>query len=182
MTFRNLQAELKLWQQNQKYARQIMRKHTTQQFGEFTICTGNAKYLKEIQRLHLHLFRDPIPRWLVWLYRFRASDLMTIALDKNGKVAAYQCFMMNEHEISQHIIHEVYVAVSDSYQGKGLATALRRFSIESYDFGNLLAISTVARTNDIKALRSAQKAGFTFEKMSVKPPGQYLIKHLSIMR
>ncbi len=66
--------------------------------------------------------------------------------------------------------------------GNSIATALRRYSIKTYDFGNLNALSTVSDMNDIKALRSAQKAGYGIEKQALKPPGHYLVKHLTLGR
>lgn len=176
----HLSRNFQLWRMNQSLGRQVMRREMQEQFGEYTLTFGSAKYLKEIERMHVRLFREPMLNWLVWLYRFRAANLMSIALDKQGRVRGYECFMFNEAEVADRIIHEVYIGVLD--EGVGLATALRKFSIESYDFGNLQGVSTVAATHDIKALRSAQKAGFAITKQSLKPPGRYLFKPLSLKR
>ncbi|MCK0535915.1 GNAT family N-acetyltransferase [Anaerobiospirillum sp. NML120511] len=167
---------------NQKYARQIMRRHEPEKFGDYTFVTGKVKYLKEVQSLHSQLFRVPMLNWLVWLYRFRSPELVSLVLDKENKVVGYECFMLNEGEIEHHILHSLYVGVHPSLQGQGIATALRRWSIASYDFGNLNALSTVADMNDIRALRSAQKAGYGIEKQALKPPGHYLVRHLTIAR
>lgn len=182
MELHHLSHNLRLWQMNQKYARQIVRQHDEEQFGEYTFCTGRVKYLKQIQSLHLQLFREPMLNWLVWLYRFRSPELVSLALDKEGKVIGYECFMMNEGEIKDHILHGVYVGVHADLQGKGIATALRRYSIKTYDFGNLTGLSTVALANDIKALRSAQKAGYAIEKQSLKPSGHYMFRRLTLKR
>ncbi|MCK0526493.1 GNAT family N-acetyltransferase [Anaerobiospirillum sp. NML120449] len=167
---------------NQKYARQIMRRQEPEKFGDYTFVTGKVKYLKEVQSLHSQLFRVPMLNWLVWLYRFRSPELVSLVLDKENKVVGYECFMLNEGEIEHHILHSLYVGVHPSLQGQGIATALRRWSIASYDFGNLNALSTVADMNDIRALRSAQKAGYGIEKQALKPPGHYLVRHLTIAR
>lgn len=179
-SIQHLSRNIKLWNMNQHLARQLMRKNITQQYGEYMLAIGNVKYLKEIERLHTHLFREPMLNWLVWLYRFRAPQLLSMALNSKNELVGYECFMFNEAEIKDHILHEVYVGVSD--EGKGIATALRKFSIETYDFGNIKGISTVASMQDIKALRSAQKAGYAITKQSIKPPGHYLFKPLSLKR
>lgn len=176
----HMSRNFKLWHMNQRLARQLMRKNITQQYGEYTLTIGNVKHLKEIERLHMSLFREPMLNWLVWLYRFRASNLLSVALNAEGKVVGYECFMFNEAEIEDRILHEVYVGVSE--EGKGIATALRKFSLETFNFGNICGISTVAGLHDIKALRSAQKAGFAITKQSLKPPGNYLFKALSLKR
>lgn len=173
---------IKLWQMNQKMARQIVRHVEPVQYGDYTITMGSLKHLKDIERAHAELFREPMLGWLVWLYRFRANDLVTVALNQQGELVGYECFMFNESEIKDLILHEVYIGVHEQYQGKGIATAMRKFSISSYEFGNLSGLSTVAVDNDIKALRSAQKSGFSIQKHSLKPPGYYMYKALFARR
>ena len=173
---------MKLWHLNHKLARRLQRKKEEQVFGDYTFVVGSASYLKEIESIHYRLFRQPMLNWLVWVYRFHAPELISLILDKSGKIVGYECFMFNEVEVQDCILHEVYVGVEPEMQGKGLATALRRYSIASYNFGNLRGISTVAVTGDIQALRSAQKAGFAITKASLKPPGQYLFHPLTLGR
>ena len=182
MEMHHLTEHIRLWQMNQRAARRVMRKPLTEQFGELTFCPGQVKHLKEIQALHLRLFKVPMLNWLVWLYRFRSPQLVSLALDPHGKVVGYECFMINESELQANILHSVYVGVDEAYQGKGVATALRSYSIRTYDFGNLNAVSTVAGTNDIKALRCAQKAGYAIAKASLKPPGHDLVRRLTLGR
>lgn len=170
---------VRMWRMNHIASKKIIRKGESKQFGEYTFTFGQAKHLKEIEALHLRLFRQPMLGWLSWVYRFHAKDLLSVVLDKEGKVVGYECFMFNEVEIADNIIHEVYVGVDSALQGKGIATALRKYSIASYDFGNLRAVSTVALRNDIKALRSAQKAGFAIIKQSLKPVGHYMMINLN---
>ncbi len=179
MELHHLKHNVKLWHLNHRLAKGISRKCASEQFGDFTFTVGSAKYLKEVQALHLALFRQPMLPWLVWVYRFHAPQLMSLVLDKEGRVAGYEGFMFNEAEVNDNYIHEVYVGVHESLQGQGLATALRRYSINSYNFGNLAGISTVAINNDIKALRSAQKAGYAIIKQSLKPSGHYLVYKLT---
>ena len=93
MELHHIREHLRLWQMNQHCARRVMRKHNTEQFGELTFCTGQVKHLKEIQALHLRLFKVPMLNWLVWLYRFRSPQLVSLALNKEGKVVGYECFM-----------------------------------------------------------------------------------------
>lgn len=174
MELHHMTHSIKLWHLNHKLARRIHRKKESQSFNDYTFVVGDGRYIKEIQRLHFMIFRQPMLNWLVWLYRFDMENLVSLILDKEGKVIGYECFMFNEVEIKDHILHEVYVGVLPEFQGQGLATALRQYSIRSYNFGNLLGLSTVAVNNDIKALRSAQKAGYAITKQSLKPPGQYL--------
>lgn len=182
MELHHFSHNIQLWKMNHKCAGKIMRHYMEEQYEDYTFATGSIKYLKQMQMLHAELFRVPMLNWLVWLYRFRSPELVSVALDKEGNLVGYECFMFNEGEVKENILHGLFVGVTERVQGKGIATALRRFSIKTYDFGNLNALSTVALVDDIKALRSAQKAGYGIEKQSLKPSGHYLVKHLTLGR
>lgn len=179
MEFHHLKEHLRFWQMNMKATSAVKRKLLPQKLGELTLAPGQAKHLKEIAALHQRLYHLPFLGWLYWLYRFRASRLITVALDRNGQVVGYECFMVNESELGQDILHSVYLGVAESHQGQGLAAALRRYSVESFNHGNVAALSTVVPVGAMKAMRSAQKAGYAIEKASLKPPGYYLVRHLS---
>ena len=86
MELHHIKEHLRLWQMNQLCARRVVRKHNTEQFGELTFCTGQVKHLKEIQALDLRVFKVPMLNWLVWLYRFRSPQLVSLALNQEGKV------------------------------------------------------------------------------------------------
>ena len=152
---------------NMKRAYKIRRDLTEQvevgEGGTLTFKRGEAKYLKQIENLHLELFRQPLYPWLVWLYRFRAYDL----------------FFFQPVEANQKVIHELYVGVEYKYQDKGIGVKLRQYSSKCYDEGYLDGISTLAAFDNIKALRTAQKSGFAITKTSAKPLAHYLYKHLT---
>lgn len=168
---------------NMKRARRIRRDLTEQAtVGEGEILTfkrGDAKYLKQIENLHLELFRQPLYPWLVWLYRFRASELVSVVVDGNDRVIAYDLFFFQPVEANEKVIHELYVGVSFKYQDKGIGVKLRQYSSKCYDEGYLDGISTLAAFDNIKALRTAQKAGFAITKTSAKPLAHYLFRHLT---
>lgn len=144
-----------------------------------TFKRGDAKYLKQIENLHLELFRQPLYPWLVWLYRFRAKELTSVVVDKNDRVIAYDLFFFQPVEAKEKIIHELYVGVNYKYQDKGIGVKLRQYSSKCYDEGYLDGISTLAAFDNIKALRTAQKSGFAITKTSAKPLAHYLYKHLT---
>lgn len=168
---------------NMKRAYKIRRDLTEQvEVGEgvtLTFKRGEAKYLKQVENLHLELFRQPLYPWLVWLYRFRSKELISIVVDNNDKVIAYDLFFFQPVEANQKVIHELYVGVEYKYQDKGIGVKLRQYSSKCYDEGYLDGISTLAAFDNIKALRTAQKSGFAITKTSAKPLAHYLYKHLT---
>ena len=93
-------------------------------------------------------------------------------------VIGYDLFFFQPSEKNKKVIHELYVGIRTEYQDRGLGVKLRQFSAKCYDEGYLDGISTLASVDNIKALRTAQKAGFAITKMSAKPVAHYLFKNL----
>lgn len=174
-TIYHLNRDVRLWRMNMRLSRHI-RKQITRKDGDLTFTFGTAAKLKEIESLHAQCFRQLMVPWLKWVYKFRMNELCGMVLDKEGKVVAYDLFMFQEAEQDQGIIHEIYVAVAPEYQGQGLSTKLRQFSLECYDDGCLKGASTLAGFDHVKALRSAQKSGYAITKSSAKPPAHYLYR------
>ncbi len=176
--FHHLTHDYKLWRLNVRLAAGI-RKPFSKQVGDFSIASGKSSDLKAVLYLHQELFHAPLLGWLKWVYRLRASELMTVLRNGQGQIIGYSLCMFNVAEVGQHIVHEVYVGIAPAYQGQGLATLLRRAVVESYNHGSLRAISTLAPLDDVKALRSAQKVGYAIVKYAAKPPAYYLLHALS---
>lgn len=171
----HLKKAFALWRMNMKMSKNLRQNDEVYKIDNFTFKNASPKYLHKIEALHLQLFRQPFFNWLRFIYRFRVQELGSIIVDEKDRVIAYDLFMFNESEYKDNILHELYVGVAPSYQGQGLATRLRKFSVDKYNYGRLNALSTVAAEYDIKALRSAQKAGFSIAKKSLKPPAHYLV-------
>lgn len=144
----------------------------------YVITAAVPSQLKEIEALHLRVFRYPLPTWIAWVYKIRVRELVTVAL-KGDVIAGYDAFIFNPGEADDLILHEPFVGVDPAFQGRGLGALLRKHASQSYEHGRLKGLSTVAPYDDIKALRSAQKAGFAILKASAKPPGHYLFKPLT---
>mgnify|MGYP003372355782 CR=1 FL=1 len=169
---------LRILRLHQKYANNL-RSYEKDKFNDIEFRPGRARDLKAIEQLHLRTFRIPLLNFLRWVYRFKAMELVSVACDKEGRIIAYDLFMFEESEISEKILHELYVAVDPEYQDKGIATALRRYSVRAYaQKRTLKGLSTLARPHDIKALRTAQSAGYAITKAAAKPYAYYLYQAL----
>ncbi|MCR5537446.1 MAG: hypothetical protein K6F05_08615 [Succinivibrio sp.] len=169
--------EFTRWQLNVRMSKRI-RQPKVEQFEGYTFSAARKEDLKAIEALHLMLFRQPMVRWLRFLYKVRPSELIGVVKNAQGELCGYDCFMFNEVEVQDRIIHEQYVGIAPKFQGQGLSTRLRRYSISCYDDGFITGVSTLAPEHDIKALRSAQKSGYAIIKMSAKPPAYYLYQKL----
>ncbi len=139
---------------------------------------GERGDLKKIVALHNSLYSRPFLDWLLKLYRLKASELISVAVNRQGKLVAYDLFMFEPAEIKENILHELYVGVDPAYQNQGIAGRLRKYSAECYDQGRVNGLSTLAPFSNVKALRSAQKAGYAITKASAKPAAYYLFRYL----
>lgn len=149
---------------------------------KLTFRRGARDDLKKIVALHNSLYPRPFLDWLLMLYRYKASELISVATDEKGEIVAYDLFMFEPSEIKDNILHELYVGVAPSYQGEGIAGSLRKYSASCYDNGCLCGLSTLAPFSNVKALRSAQKAGYAITKASAKPAAYYLFRYLKKIR
>ena len=155
-----------------------LRKDSSVNEGELTFRRGNRGDLEKIVALHNTIFSRPFLDWLLILYKVRASELVSVAENKSGDIVAYDIYMFEPSEIKDNILHDLYVGVHPDYQNQGLAGKLRRYSADCYDGGMLSGLSTLAPFSNVKALRSAQKAGYAITKASAKPAAYYLFRYL----
>ena len=169
---------IKIFRKNLKLSKGI-RKTDVIKDGDLIFRPGTARDLRQIELLHLELFRFPLYGFLSWIYRFRARDLVSVVQDGSGNIIAYDLFFFQPCEMNDKILHELYVGVAQKYQDRGIGVKLRQYSSNCYDNGYINGISTLASFDNIKALRTAQKAGFAITKTSAKPLAHYLFKHLT---
>lgn len=156
-----------------------LRNYEKEKYLDFTFRPAKLRDLKAIKDIHSECMGQSLFDWLYRIYFFKARELISVCEDKNGKIVACDMFMFQEVELGEDILHELYVEVLPEYQKQGLATAMRRYCVKSYKAGHKLkGLSTLALFDDIKALRTAQKAGYAITKASAKPPAYYLFQHI----
>lgn len=176
----HLRHDWSLWRFNLQQCRGLMRKREVVRSEDgFTFAPAAARQLPAVEDLYRQLFGRPLLGWLHWVYRFKAAELISLLQSPAGEIIGFDAFMFNRAEEGAGIIHELYLGIAPAWQGQGLALRLRRYSLSCYNHGSLKAVSTLAALDDIKALRTAQRAGFYIAKRSAKPPAHYLIYNLS---
>ena len=89
--------KFKVFRYNVKRSKDIRNDYSFTEDG-LTFKRGENKYLKSIQNLHLELFRQPLYPFLVWLYRFRMRELVSVVVDENDNLIAYDLFMFQPVE------------------------------------------------------------------------------------
>lgn len=71
---------IKIFRKNLKLSKGI-RKTDVIKDGDLIFRPGTARDLRQIELLHLELFRFPLYGFLSWIYRFRARDLVSVVQD-----------------------------------------------------------------------------------------------------
>lgn len=177
--FYHWRRDRQLWRLQIELCQGVRTDVTPRQEGELCLQPMQKKHLPQVQELHKELCGQPLLPWLYKAYCRCPQELGSVITDKDGRVIAYDLFMFNEAEVNQNLIHEQYLGVAREYQGKGLAVKLRRYSLSCYNHGKLRGASTLAFFHDIKALRTAQQAGYAIVSQSAKPPAHYLVQYFS---
>lgn len=155
-----------------------LRKNKLLTEGDLIFRRGERSDLKKITELHEKLFGRPFLEWLLKLYVLRSHELVSVAVNSEGEIVAYDMFMFEPAEIKDNILHELFVGVAPEYQNQGLAGRLRKYSVDCYNEGKTVGLSTLSPFSNVKALRSAQKAGYAITKASAKPAAYYLFRYL----
>lgn len=149
-------------------------------FKSYTLRAARKADLKDIFVLYKKIFGVELLSFLNKIYRHCYSELISVAAADTGKIVGIDLFMFQEAELGKDILHELYVGIDPEYQHQGLAAALRAYSVKTYRLGGKLkGLSTLAPFDDIKALRTAQRAGYAITKASAKPPAYYLYQAIA---
>lgn len=103
-----------------------------------------------------------------FLYRIVGSRLVFVAERKeDGEIVGVNLFYFNARDRVENTIHEGFIGVVPSHQGKGVASKLRRHAIESFTHAELSGISTRISISNTASFRSAEKMGFRVDKRYV---------------
>lgn len=84
-------------------------------------------------------------------------------LDSNN-IIAISLFYFNLKDFYEHSIHEGFIGVIKNYQGRGIATMLRAYTLSHFSNFKIKAISTIIDTNNPASLNSAKKLGFKIQE------------------
>jgi len=148
--------------------------------GELIFRGCSFSDLKKINKLHKHL-RDGIGLniWRKILYGLIGNRLISLIAFEDGRTIAFEMFYFKADEIPSKTIHEAFIGVHPSYQRQGLATELRRFSIQKLkSSGYIHGISTNITRDNSASFQSALKVGFEVDDKSSTAEACYLFCEL----
>lgn len=97
------------------------------------------------------------------LYKLSGKKYAVIATMRKGddmQIVGINMYYYNERDINDGTIHEGFIGVKPEVRGRGIATNLRKISLEHYLQNNHDGISTRISVNNIASLQSSLKLGF----------------------
>ena len=120
------------------------------------------------------------------LYQLVGSKLIIVAvsLDQGqSKVVGIDLFYFNPRDFKDGTVHEGFVGVDPDYQGRGIASEMRKRAISHFSQADIKGISTRISLNNNPSLTSALKLGFqpveTYKDQVTGEDRHYLIKWLA---
>lgn len=125
---------------------------------------GKVSDIKRVMDIYSSLNEGKKPSWQVrWLLKILGEKVLWVVVDKNrspDEVIAVNIYYLNKRDCFENTIHEGFIGVIPLYQGKGIATELRRLSQRHYSVIGLAGISTRISIDNNASLASATKLGF----------------------
>lgn len=122
----------------------------------------SKEYFQDFLRLKKELSdnRD-LSRIQKTLYKIVGDRLVLIAIDTQpNKLVGLNMFYFNKRDLHENSVHEGFIGVSSQYQGKKIATTMRKKVKLHFMKNNLKGISSRVSLNNQGSLRSALKVGF----------------------
>ena len=93
------------------------------------------------------------------LYSLLSKKLVVVA-SSEGTIVGINMYYINFRDYSAGTVHEFFIGIVSSEEGRGIATRMRFFAINYFNSINYKGISTRISENNKGSLRSALKVGF----------------------
>lgn len=120
--------------------------------------------LKEIAPVYEQLNGMKLSRSNIYLLSSCEENLIFVALlneaGQEPKVIGMNMYYINPRDFKEGTIHEGFVGVLPEYEGKGIATSMRKQAVTYFNKAGFKGISSRVSTSNLGSLRSAEKLGF----------------------
>lgn len=102
---------------------------------------------------------EPISLVRKILYIFQGNKMILVAHEKHRAVGI-NVYYVNNRDLVEGTVHEGFIGVLEEFRGKGLATAMRKFSANHFAENGFTGISTRISVDNSASLKSAENSGF----------------------
>ncbi len=119
------------------------------------------------------------------LYKIFSRKLVLIVLDKKTqKIVGLDQFYFNKRDCIEKTVHEGFIGVFPTYQGKGIATNMRLHMKKHFQKNGVKGLSSRISLNNKASLITAGKVGFQpvekYYDQGLKEERYYLVCNLNV--
>lgn len=155
----------------------------------YVIRGADANDLEQLKIIYRQLNNSDLSAFYIKLLKRHARKLILVAeISKESKnsIIGMDMFYFNPRDFKEFTIHEGFIGIVPEFEGKGIATAIRKHAIEHFRRSGISGISTRISKSNVGSLRSAQKLGFEpieeYYDPVMKEDRYYLICHFESNR
>jgi GNAT superfamily N-acetyltransferase len=128
-------------------------------FKGYLPCNENG-----MKNIYLKLNNSKLTRSQLRLYNRLGNRIMIIA-SRSGQDGCIQeiamnMFYLNPRDFKESTIHEGFIGVLPEFEGKGIASQMRKVAINHFKQAGFAGISSRISKSNLASLRSAKKLGF----------------------
>lgn len=131
----------------------------TATFAGFVIRGAKKKDIEKIKNFYQKCTGRVFTNRHIYLLQ-KCEEKICIITEKETQIVGFDLFYMNSRDFKQKTVHEGFIGVLPDYEGKGIATSMRKHAIEHFKKAGFNGISTRISINNIRSLKSAEKLGF----------------------
>jgi RimJ/RimL family protein N-acetyltransferase len=131
--------------------------------GNFTLRGAEIMDLDQLKIIYSQLNNIDLSRSNIELFKKHTGKLILvteISIGSKKSIVGMEMFYFNPRDFKEGTIHEGFIGVLPEFEGKGIATRMRKHAIEHFRRSGLSGISTRISKNNIASLHSAEKLGF----------------------
>lgn len=96
-----------------------------------------------------------------WLYRIVGEKMLRVAVSiDDERIVGVEMFYFNKRDIIDGTIHEGFIGVLPDMNNRGIATTMRKISLDDFSHMKLRGVSSRISDDNLASVRSAKKLGF----------------------
>ena len=131
--------------------------------SEITLRGASISDLGKIELIYKTLNKSKLPNFIKILLKYCDEKSIIIAEKKikdRFVIVGIDVFYFNSRDFKEFTIHEGFIGVLSEFEGKGIATQMRKLAKEHFRNAGFKGISTRISKDNLASLNSAKKLGF----------------------
>jgi ribosomal protein S18 acetylase RimI-like enzyme len=119
--------------------------------------------INELDELH-QLVREGrrLNFWRKTFYKYQGSKVCGVVINDRDLLVGFNYYYFRENELKDKIIHEAFLGISPNERGKGIATALQRYTLNQLSKQPLTGVSGNVEKANLPSIKMLQRVGYDF--------------------